>query len=172
MSLIDRRVTQRRAAFSATVLGGVLMAAAVGGCGKKAASPAAAPGGTAAAAAASGPAPVPPAGPTAHPDAVVDALSGAGLSPEGFAALNPVPYGATACKEGRVQTIDTLVCEFQDEASVAHGETALLEQWGREGGHTGLALHSRRTLLGVFDRARHDPNGKVISRVIETFKKL
>lgn len=114
----------------------------------------------------------PPVGPTAHPDAVVEAFTGAGLSPEGFAALNPIPYGAAACKEGRVQTIDTLVCEFRDPDALARGEAALLEHWGREGGHTGVALHSRLTLLGVFNRARHDPNGKVISKVIDTFKKL
>jgi hypothetical protein len=125
-----------------------------------------------AAASGSAPAPVPVGGPTPHPDAVVDALAGAGLSPEGFATLNPVPYGAAVCKEGRVQTIDTLVCEFRDPEAAARGETALLDQWGREGGHTGVALRSKLTLLGVFDRARHDPNGKVINKVIDTFKKL
>jgi hypothetical protein len=107
-----------------------------------------------------------------HPDAVIEAFTDAGLSPEGFAALNPVPYGAADCKEGRLQTIDTLVCEYRDGDTLARGETALLEHWGREGGHTGLALHNRLTLLGVFDRARHDPNGKVITKVIATFKKL
>jgi hypothetical protein len=161
-------------AFRGALLWGALLG--ISGCGRKAAppAPAAVPGSSAPATAAGTPgaAAAPPAGPTPHPDAVVDAFSGAGLGPEGFAALNPVPYGATACKEGRVQTIDTLVCEFPDQTSLAHGETALLEQWGREGGHTGLALHSRLTLLGVFDRARHDPNGKVISKVVDTFKKL
>jgi hypothetical protein len=107
-----------------------------------------------------------------HADAVVNALKGAGLPAEGFAALNPVPYGATACEEGRVDTIDTLVCEYRDDATLTRGKAALLEQWGREGGHTGLALASKQTLLGVFDRARHDPNGKTISRVVDTFRKL
>ena len=107
-----------------------------------------------------------------HADAVVNALKGAGLPAEGFAALSPVPYGATACEEGRVDTIDTLVCEYRDDATLTRGKAALLEQWGREGGHTGVALASKLTLLGVFDRARHDPNGKTISRVVDTFRKL
>ncbi len=77
-----------------------------------------------------------------------EAFTDAGLSPEGFAALNPVPYGAVGCKEGRVQTIDTLVCEYGDTATLTRGETALLEHWGREGGHTGVALHNKLTLLG------------------------
>jgi hypothetical protein len=109
---------------------------------------------------------------TPHPDALVSALKSAGLQPEGFAPLTPVPYGAAYCEEGRVETIDTLVCEYRDQPSLDKGKSALLDQWGREGGHTGLALGSKLTLLGVFDRARHDPNGKVISRVIDTFRKL
>jgi hypothetical protein len=138
--------------------------------GKGAPAPAAASAPAAAAgSAAAAPA---PAGRAVPPDAVIEAFTDAALSPEGFAALDPVPYGATTCKEGRVQTIDTLVCAYRDADSLARGETALLENWGREGGHTGVALHNNLTLLGVFDRARHDPNGKVISKVIATFKKL
>jgi hypothetical protein len=114
-----------------------------------------------------------PAAPgSARADGVVSALRNAGLPTEGFAALNPVPYGAAACEEGRVDTIDTLVCEYRDDATLTRGKTALLDQWGREGGHTGVALASKLMLLGVFDRARHDPNGKTISRVVETFRKL
>ena len=40
-----------------------------------------------------------------------------------------------------------------------------MDQWGREGGHTGVAFQTKLTLLGVLDRARHDPNGKVIQQV-------
>ena len=142
-----------------------------GGKGGPAAATSSAPAAPAGGAAAAAP-PAAPTGPAVHPDAVIEAFTDAGLSPEGFAALNPVPYGAVGCKEGRVQTIDTLVCEYGDTATLTRGETALLEHWGREGGHTGVALHNKLTLLGVFDRARQDPNGKVISQVIATFKKL
>ena len=109
---------------------------------------------------------------TPHPDAVVDALKDAELPVEGFAPLAPVPYGASYCEEGRVDSIDTVVCEYRDPGSLAQGKNALLEQWGREGGHTGLAVETKLTLLGIFDRARHDPNGKTISKVVETFRKL
>jgi hypothetical protein len=102
----------------------------------------------------------------------VKAWQGAGLPAEGFAPLAPVPYGAAYCEEGRVDTIDTVVCEYHDAESLARGKSALLDQWGREGGHTGLATQTKLTLLGVFDRARRDPNGKTISKVIDTFRKL
>ena len=153
------------------MLGGLLaVCVALGGCRKGGAGTATTPGGgPASAGAAAGAQHVDG---TPHPDGVVGALKGAGLSPEGFAPLTPVPYGAAYCEEGRVETIDTVVCEYRDPASLAQGKSALLEQWGREGGHTGVALATKLTLLGVFDRTRHDPNGKVISRVIDTFRKL
>ncbi len=57
----------------------------------------------------------------------------AGLAPEGFAALQPVPYGASYCEEGRVQSIDTLVCEYRDQDSLAKGQAGLMEQWDAKG---------------------------------------
>jgi hypothetical protein len=109
---------------------------------------------------------------TPHTDAVQNAWRSAGLAPEGFAALQPVPYGAAYCEEGRVQGLDTLVCEYRDQDALAKGQAGVLEQWGREGGHTGVAFHQKLTVVGVVDRARHDPNGKVIHQVIETFRKI
>jgi hypothetical protein len=147
----------------------MILGAALVGCGKgKSGAPAApappvAPPGT--------PAPQHVSG-TPHPDRVVDALRSAGLVPEGFMTLVPVPYGASYCEEGRVDTIDTVVCEYRDTSTLAQGKNVLLEQWGREGGHTGVAFETKLTLLGMYDRARHDPNGKTISKVVETFRKL
>jgi hypothetical protein len=109
---------------------------------------------------------------TPHTDAVENALRDAGLTPEGFAPLVPVPYGAATCDEGRVQGLDTVVCEYRDQTALTKGQATLLEQWGREGGHTGVAYHQKLTMIAVVDRARHDPNGKVIQRVIETFRKI
>lgn len=156
-------------ATSPRVLRALALVAALGGCGKRNAAP---PPASAPRVASSGTsAPMHVAG-TPHPDRVVDAIRTAGLQPEGFATLAPVPYGASYCEEGRVDTIDTVVCEYQDAATLAQGKNALLEQWGREGGHTGVAFETKLTLLGMYDRARHDPNGKTISKVVETFRKL
>jgi hypothetical protein len=152
---------------------GCLLAAlfVAAGC-HKGATPAPAAGGPGAAPAAPAPAPTQHVDGTAHTDTVENAWRAAGLAPEGFAPLQPVPYGASYCEQGRVQTIDTLVCEFHDQDTLGKGQAALLEQWGREGGHTGVAFHAKLTVVGVVDRARHDPNGKVIHQVIDTFRKL
>ncbi len=109
---------------------------------------------------------------TPHTDAVQGAWRNAGLAPEGFAPLQPVPYGASYCEEGRVQGLDTVVCEYRDQDTLTKGKSSLLEQWGREGSHTGVAINQKLTVVGVVDRARHDPNGKVIHQVIDTFRKI
>jgi len=145
-----------------------------GGCHKSEAPPpaTATPGAPPAAPAAAPPAAAAHVDGTPHTDAVEGAWRNAGLAPEGFAALQPVPYGASYCEEGRVQSIDTLVCEYKDQDALAKGQAGLMDQWGREGGHTGVAYHSKLTMIGLVDRARHDPNGKVIHQVIDTFRKL
>jgi hypothetical protein len=109
---------------------------------------------------------------TPHTDAVIDAWKGAGLKPEGFAPVQPVPYGAAYCEEGRVQGVDALICEYADDGTLDRGQQLLKDEWGREGVHTGVALRTKRTLLAVVDRGRHDPNGKTINEIAKTFRGL
>jgi hypothetical protein len=109
---------------------------------------------------------------TPHTDDVIDAWKSAGLKPEGFALLQPMPYGASYCEEGRVQGVDTLICEFADDGTIDRGQKLLRDEWGREGVHTGVTLRTKRTLLAVVDRGRHDPNGKTISQLVQAFRKL
>ena len=109
---------------------------------------------------------------TPHTDAAIKAWQGAGLTPEPFAPVTPVPFGAVYCEQGRVQAIDTVVCEYRDQETLGRGKTEMLEQWGREGANTAVTFQTKLTLLGAIDRARRDPNGKVISQLVETFRKL
>jgi hypothetical protein len=120
---------------------------------------------------AGGPAPAHLPG-TPHTGQVIDAIKQAGLRAEGFALLQPIPFGAGYCEQGRVEGIDTLVCEFADDGGLAQGKRLVQEQWGREGVQTGVATSAKRTLLGVADRGHHDPNGKTISRILAAFKKI
>jgi hypothetical protein len=136
-----------------------------GACSKK-------PSGAAAGGATASPAAAQHVDGTPHPDAAIRAWQGAGLGPEGFAAITPVPYGASYCEQGRVQTIDALVCEYHDQDTLSRGKSQMLDQWGKEGVNTGVAFQTKLTLLGVLDRGRRDPNGKVTSQVIDAFRKL
>lgn len=157
----------RLAGGAAFALAGLV---ATAGCSKKEGG-AAAPG-SAAPASSPAPAPVQHVDGTPHADAAIKAWQGAGLSPEGFAPVTPAPFGAVTCEQGRVQAIDALVCEYRDQDSLNRGKTQLLEEWGREGVNTGVAFQTKLTLLGVLDRGRRDPNGKVVSQVVDAFRKL
>ncbi len=109
---------------------------------------------------------------TPHTDKVVDTLTDAGLHAEGFAAVQPIPFGAGYCEQGRVEGIDTLVCEFADDAGLDQGKKLMQDQWEREGVQTGVASATKHTLIGIVDRGHHDPNGKTISRIVTAFKKI
>ncbi len=109
---------------------------------------------------------------TPHTDKVIDTLTDAGLHAEGFAPVQPIPFGAGYCEQGRIEGIDTLVCEFADDGGLDQGKKLMQDQWEREGVQTGVASATKRTLLGIVDRGHHDPNGKTISRILSAMKKL
>jgi hypothetical protein len=129
-------------------------------------------GGSSASSASSAAAPPAHVAGTPHTDEVIDAIKSAGLRAEGFAMVQPIPFGAVTCAQGRVEGIDTLVCEFADDAGLDQGKRLVQDQWGREGVQTGVATAAKHTLLGVADRGHHDPNGKTISRILAAFKKI
>jgi hypothetical protein len=104
---------------------------------------------------------------------VIEAITkGSGLRAEGFVVLQPVPLGAGYCEQGRIEAIDTLVCEFADDGGLERGKKLIQEQWGRDGVQTGVATATQHTLLGVADRGHHDPNGKTISQILAAFRKI
>jgi hypothetical protein len=109
---------------------------------------------------------------TPHTDAVLEAWSGAGLAPQGFAAVQPVPYAATYCERGIVSGVETLVCEYADDGAITRGQQQLKDEWAKAGVQTAVAVRTKRTLLAAVDRERHDPNGKTINQLIQTFRKL
>jgi hypothetical protein len=109
---------------------------------------------------------------TPHTDAVLDAWSGAGLAPQGFAAVRPVPYAAAYCERGSVGGVETLVCEYSDDGAIARGQQELRDEWAKAGVQTAVAVRTKRTLLAAVDRERHDPNGKTINQLIQAFRKL
>jgi hypothetical protein len=134
-----------------SVLAAVVAAAA--GCGKKEA-------------------PNPHAAGTPPTNAVLDAWSGAGLAPQSFVAVDPPPYGAKYCERGNVNGVETLVCEYADDAAITKGQQQLRDEWNKAGVQTAVAVRSKRTLLSAVDRERRDPNGKTINQLIQTFRKM
>jgi hypothetical protein len=150
-------VSVNRSTVCALVL--LVAGTATGACGKNKAS---APGGAA---------PAHVAG-TPHTDDVLDAWKSAGLKPEGFAALTPVPWVATYCEKGSVGGVDTTVCEYADDGALDRGQQQLKAEWERTGVHTGVVVRTKRTLLSAVDQQLSDPNGKTINQLVQAFRKL
>jgi hypothetical protein len=100
---------------------------------------------------------------------ISDAFSAAGLRVTQFAPTDPTQFSATRCLAGRVEDVDTLVCEYGSSDALALGKKAG-EQWAGSA-TTAAVLGNGRTLLAVADRAHSDPNGKSIHRITQAFTK-
>jgi hypothetical protein len=109
---------------------------------------------------------------TPHTDEVLATWRSAGLAPEGFAPLHPVPNGAGYCEHGTVAGVDTVVCEYASDAAVATGIKLVKEGWARVDVHTAVVLQAKRTTMAVVDRERREPSGKTISLMVNAFRKL
>ncbi|HET6279833.1 MAG TPA: hypothetical protein VFH73_02670 [Polyangia bacterium] len=109
---------------------------------------------------------------TPHTNKIIHGLKNAGLRPEGFNNADPARYGASFCENGRVNDLETLVCEFPDGNSLARGKQLLADEWGRQGVATGVTAQKGETLMAIADREHRDPNGKTINQIVSAFKKL
>jgi hypothetical protein len=109
---------------------------------------------------------------TPHTDEVLMAFRKAGLVPDGFAEMKPVPAPATYCERGKVNGVETMVCEYQDDLALDKGVQLIKEGWARVDTHTGVVVRAKRTLLAVEDRERREPSGKTISQMLNIFNTL
>jgi hypothetical protein len=100
---------------------------------------------------------------------ISEAFSAAGLKSDNFQPTDPSKFNATRCLAGRVEDIDTVVCEYGSPDALALGKKAG-EQWVASA-TTGAVLGNGRTLLAVADRAHADPNGKAIHKITQAFTK-
>ena len=100
---------------------------------------------------------------------ISDAFSAAGLKPSNFQPTDPSRFNASRCLAGRVDEIDTVVCEYGSPDALALGKKAG-EQWAG-GATTAAVLGNGRTLLAVADRTHSDPNGKTIHKITQACTK-
>jgi hypothetical protein len=100
---------------------------------------------------------------------ISEAFSAAGLRVSEFAATDAARFKATRCLAGRVENVDTVVCEYASPDGLALGKRTG-EQWAGNA-TTAAVLGNGRTLLAVADRAHSDPNGKSIHKITQAFSK-
>jgi hypothetical protein len=100
---------------------------------------------------------------------ISEAFTAAGLKADNFQPTDPTRFSAAKCLAGRVDDIDTVVCEYGSPDALALGKKAG-EQWAGTA-TTAAVLGNGRTLLAVADRAHTDPNGKTIHKITQAFRK-
>ena len=100
---------------------------------------------------------------------ISDAFNSAGLKADNFQPTDPSRFSATKCLAGRLDDVDTVVCEYGSPDALALGKKAG-EQWVGNA-TTAAVLGNGRTLLAVADRAHTDPNGKTIHKITQAFTK-
>jgi len=109
---------------------------------------------------------------TPHTDEVLRAWRNAGLLPESFVPVQPVPNSAVYCEHGMVRGVDATVCEYASEEAVGRGTQQVKEEWARVDTHTGVILRAKHTLMIAVDRERREPSGKTINQMAKVFGKL
>ena len=97
-------------------------------------------------------------------------LAAAGLKLDALQPVDPGRFSATRCVGGPIEGLDAVVCEYGSDEAVRRGQKAG-EAWVAPA-VTGAALDNGRTVLALADRARVDPNGKLIHRVTQAYRKI
>ncbi len=101
---------------------------------------------------------------------VSDAFAKADLKTENFAAGDATAFHAEKCMTGKIEGVDSVVCEYGSLDALALGKKAG-EAWAASAA-TAAVLGNGRVLLAVADRAHVDPNGKAIHKITHAFTHL
>lgn len=99
---------------------------------------------------------------------LVNTWQQAGLAPTVFLPLEVESLRPGACKQGKVDDIETVVCRYADEAAARAAQKAGLAHVGE---NTGFALTAGSNLLIVVDRNATDPAGRKMNQVAAGFRK-
>jgi hypothetical protein len=101
---------------------------------------------------------------------VNDAFASAGFKLDSFHPLDPGRFHAQRCANGTLDGVEAVVCEFGSAEAVTLGKKAG-EDWVAQA-TTGAVLTNGNTLLAVADRARTDPNGKIIHKITQAYTRV
>jgi len=105
-----------------------------------------------------------------HLDDVQGAFGKADWKSSPFAPIDAAKFSAQKCVGSSIEGVDVVLCEFGSEEAKLRGKHAV-ESWVAEA-VTGAALDNGRTVLGLADRARADPNGKIIHQVTKAYRAI
>jgi hypothetical protein len=100
---------------------------------------------------------------------VNDALISAGFKLDTFREFDPSHFSAKTCASGYLDGVEAIVCEYGSPQSVPLGKQAG-EDWIAQA-QTGAVLTNGATLIALADRAHADPNGKIIHKITQAYRK-
>ena len=109
---------------------------------------------------------------TASTDTVLDAFKGGGFDVTQMNVVDPDTWAADHCVSGKISELDVLVCEFKTNEALAGAETDIRHGWDTVNVDTAIVLHNGRTMLTIADRAKRDPSGRAIARMLNAFRAL
>lgn len=109
---------------------------------------------------------------TASTDTVLDAFKAGGFDVTQMKVVEPDVWTADHCVSGKISELEVLICEFKAEEALAGGEADIRHGWDTENVYTGVVLHNGRTMLAIADRAKRDPSGRAIGRLLNAFRAL
>ncbi len=105
--------------------------------------------------------------PSASGEQLTSRWSKAGLETSAFEAIDGAKLGGGTCTRGKVNGIETTVCQYASESDAAAAQPRGLGMVGRA---TGASLAEGRLLLVVADRKKVDPSGRVINKMTRVFR--
>ncbi len=103
-------------------------------------------------------------------DQVLKGLTSSGLKIDALASTAPTKFSASRCVLGPLEGLEALLCEYGSPDAMAAGRKAA-EAWNGQA-DTGVVLDNGYTTLGLADRGRKDPNGKLINKIVEAYQKV
>jgi len=109
---------------------------------------------------------------TASTDAVLAAFKDGGFDVTLMNVVEPDAWTAEHCVSGKISELEVLVCEFKTDEGLAGGSDEVRRGWDAVNVDTGVVLHNGRTMLAIADRAKHDPSGRAIARMLNAFRAL
>jgi len=109
---------------------------------------------------------------TASTDAALDAFKDVGFDVTQMHVVEPDAWTADHCVSGKIAELEVLICEFKTEQALSGGEAEVRHGWDAVNVDTAVVLHNGRTMLAIADRAKRDPGGRAIARMLNAFRAL
>jgi hypothetical protein len=93
-----------------------------------------------------------------------------GWKTDALVVQDPSRFSAQKCLAGPMEGLDVVICEYGSIEAVGQGKAGT-EAWVGQA-VTGVALENGRTVLGIADRGRADPNGKLVHKISAAYRAL